>query len=314
MARCDGCMVVAHTMNWETDLDQCEKFARAQLATSMSQYRRRNQSNPERIVAQIIDGKMGEWFAYHHLKRQGFEPTVPDFEIYTARHKSFDADLYSNKTAIHVKSQNIGSAKRYGSSWVFQAGGIGFGNRDPCLDNSQDEWCVFVTVDHASKSATVLGPYSINDVRPHMKDPKLSHLKGIKKCIYLKDIVHLKALTAPVLPPKHNDIMDCLDRCLQAWLAGGFFTECDLVDEDLSIALDNEWVYKSDDLVLYNVQNMIDTALGKIPLEGYKVEFTKVGLPDEYRWQEEICKSDSDTETDSDVDIPSPKRKKIKLG
>lgn len=306
-----------YTMNWQTELKRCDTFARAQLATSMSQYRRRNQSNPERIVAQIIDGKLGELFAYHYLKKQGFESTMPDFEIYTARQKSFDADLYSHKTAIHVKSQNITSAKRYGSSWVFQAGGIGFGNRDPCLDNSQDEWCIFVTVDHESKSATVLGPYNINDVRPHMKDPKLSHLKGIKKCIYQKDIAHLTPLTAPVVPLKHNDVMSCLDRCLQAWMAGNFFMECELTGGDLAIAMDNEWVYKSeaDELVLYNVQNMIDTALGKIPLEEYKVEFSKVGLPDEYRWQEWVHESDLDTETDSDSSPERPpQRKKVKLG
>lgn len=265
----------------------------------MSQYRRRNQSNPERIMAQITDGKLGELFACKYLKNKGFKCTDPDFEIYASRNKSFDADLFSNEQPIHVKTQNITSANKYGSSWVFQAGGVGFGNRDPCLDESQDDWCVFVTVDHEKQSATVFGPFNINDVRPHMKDPKLEHLKGIKKCIYLEDIVNLKPLTAPIVPLKHDDVMECLSQCLQTWMDSGFFMECDLEGDQLATALKNEWVYEDDGLNLYNVQNMIDTALGKIPLDEYKVEFSKKGgLPDEYRWTYENSDSDSDTESE----------------
>ena len=295
-------------MDWNQEIEKCNQFARKQVETSMSQYRRRNQTNPERIVAQIIDGKLGELYACKEMRKKGFVCTDPDFEIYASRNKSFDADLYCNGRPVHVKSQNIDSAKRYGASWVFQAGGVGFGNRDPCLDNSQDDMCVFVTVDHKNQSAAVLGPFNINDVRPHMKDPRLAYLKGIKKCIYLKDIEHLTPMTAPIVPVNHGDTMSCLGRCFKVLVDAGFFVECELEGDDLSTALNNDWVYKEGELHLFNIQNMIDTALGKIELDEYKTAFTKVGgLPDEYRWTYVNSDSDcSESEPDEPVEPVEP--------
>ena len=66
------------------------------------------------------------------------------------------------------------------------------------------------------------------------------------------------------------------------------------------MALDNDWVYECDDLMLYNPQNMIDTAMGKIELAQYKADFSKIGLPDEYRWAVENSSSDTDSEKESD--------------
>ena len=193
---------------------------------------------------------------------------------------------------------------------MFQAGGVGFGNRDPCLDNSRDDLCVFVTVDHEQQSASVLGPFDINHVRPHMKDPRLSYLKGIKKCIYLKDIEHLSAVTAPIVPVKHDDVMKCLGRCFKALVDADFFMECELEGEDLATAIKHEWVYKEDELHLFHVQNMIDTALGKIELNEYKVAFSDVGgLPDEYRWTYANSGSDC-SDSESDPEEPPVKKRR----
>jgi len=303
---------------WDQQYSKCKKFANLQLDTSQDQYRRRNQSNPTRIVQQIADGKMGELLAYDHMKRLGFECTEPDFAIYTARFKSFDADLISGNTHVHVKSQNRTSADKYGTSWVFQAGGRGFGHVDPCVQEGES-WCIFVVVDHETHSAEIHGPLDMVNVRPHFKDPKLQHLVGIKKCIYLADIDSVARCIPPATTLKHDTVMDCLDRCLKAWTAGNFCMECELEGDDLSTARDNDWAYEIDDLILYDVQKMIDTALGKIELSQYKVEFSKVGLPDEYRWDVEHSSSDTDPEDMSEAEAEAeaeaePPRKKVKYG
>tara|TARA_B110000858_G_C17694525_1_gene422830 strand:+ start:358 stop:669 length:312 start_codon:yes stop_codon:yes gene_type:complete len=102
--------------------------------------------------------------------------------------------------------------------------------------------------------------------------------------------------------------------------------ECEIEGDDLTTALNNDWVYEFDDLMLYNPQNMIDTALGKIELAQYKADFSKIGLPDEYRWAVENSSSDTDsekeidnppeeteTETETETEDLEPPRKKIKL-
>jgi hypothetical protein len=69
---------------------------------------------------------------------------------------------------------------------------------------------------------------------------------------------------------------------------------------------------------------MIDTALGKIELAQYKAEFSKIGLPDEYRWKVENSSSDTDSEEEvydsppeeseeSEEPEEPPPKKKIKV-
>lgn len=306
---------------WEEKYEQCKDFANKQLDTSRDQYRRRNQSNPERIIKQISDGKMGELLAYDHMKLLGFDCTEPDFAIYTARFKSFDADLISGDTHVHVKTQCQSSAAKYGTSWVFQAGGRGFGHSDPCISEGKS-WCIFVIIDHERCSGNIYGPLDMCKVRPHFKDPKLKQLIGIKKCIYLEDIQGIDICLRPETTPTHDSAMECLDRCLKSWVLGNFCMECEIEGDDLAMALDNDWVYECDDLMLYNPQNMIDTAMGKIELAQYKADFSKIGLPDEYRWAVENSSSDTDSEKESDhpPDVEEsaesvesePPRKKIK--
>lgn len=280
---------------WEEKYNKCREFANKQLDTSRDQYRRRNQSNPERIIKQISDGKMGELLAYDHLKSMGFDCTEPDFEIYTARLKSFDADLISGDSHVHVKTQCKESADRYGTSWVFQAGGSGFGHSDPCISGGKS-WCIFVVINHLTSSGNIYGPLDMEHVRRHFKDPKLKQLVGIKKCIYLEDIEHIDICLRPETKLTHDTSMDYLDLCFKAWVAGNFCMECELTGTALETAKENDWVYECDKLMLYDPQKMIDTALGKIELAQYKAEFSKIGLPDEYRWKVENSSSDTDSE------------------
>lgn len=172
---------------WDAMYQKCQKFAKLEYETTKEHRRRRNQSNAARIRIQVADGKMGELLACHFLRGLGLEVTEPDFEIYEKAKKSFDADFYVNGHPMHCKSQNAESAARYGLSWMFQKGGMGYGHTDPCLKTPTDK-AVFVKVDHRKRTGEVFGPFSMGDLIPKFRDPKLARLKGIKTCIYAEDL------------------------------------------------------------------------------------------------------------------------------
>lgn len=297
-------MISISKQEWDVDIAKCRSFAQAQYKTSRSQYRRRNQSNPDRIISQIVDGKMGELMVERHLIETGFSSSSPDFEIYTARNKSFDADLFCGKVNVHVKTQSAESAQRYGASWVFQAGGVGFGNTDPCLDNSSSDWCVFVTLDAKTHSANLVGPLDIRSIRPHFKDPKLQHLIGIKKCIYLADIQHLETVLAPsttIVQP--TCAMDCLDNCIEDWLkhcstprvATALFTPA-----QRKMALDHGWITRDS---RYDIHKMLDSLRGRTPLSGFTLPSTAcVDVTDSENEEEE---------DDGDEEIHCRKKRKL---
>jgi hypothetical protein len=251
---------------WNTMYAKCTEFAGQQVGTSRSKYSQRGQSNSQRITKQIADGKMGEMICRQYLLSNGYPCNEPDFEIYTARHKSFDADLQSC-SPVHVKTQCSDSASRYGASWVFQAGGAGFGNKDPLLDSTSSDWAMFVTL--GKLSAQVIGPLDMCEVRKHLKDPVLERLKGIKKCVYLKDIADLAAVPVPVpLPIATGNIIEQLDFYLTAWIDSDYDMVCRI---DPQVGLTNEWVFESDGEVFYSPRKMIAMALGKLPLENYRM-------------------------------------------
>ena len=255
---------------WSAMYAKCTTFARAQVDTSRSKYRQRGQSNSQRIVKQIADGKMGEMICRQYLLSLGYPCNEPDFEIYTARHKSFDADLQSC-SPVHVKTQCSDSASRYGESWVFQAGGVGFGNKDPLLDSSSSDWAMFVTL--GKLSAKVIGPLDMRDVRAHLKDPVLQHLKGIKKCVYLKDVIDLVTVPAtPALPIATGNIIEQLNFYLTAWIDSEYDMVCRI---DPGIGLTNGWVFESEGAIFYSPRKMIAMALGKLPLENYRIRKRK---------------------------------------
>ena len=254
--------------------ETCTDFAQKQLVTSRSKYRQRNQSNQTRITQQIADGKMGEIFAARHLRTQGYTCTEPDFEIYTARNKSFDADLVvDSQQAVHVKTQNAESARRWGSSWVFQAGGVGYGNTDPLLDSTTTDWVVFVKLDTQAHSAVVIGPLEMAQVKQHLKDPVLDRLKGIKKCIYESDLggipvvergtVALAPLAPTIAPP--TNVIERLRALLELWMDSDFEHECHANASLLACGLRHGWLVDTD-AVYYKPKVMLRTMMGTLPI------------------------------------------------
>ena len=164
----------------------CEKFARAELETTKNQRFRRNQYNLEKMMMDNIVGKIGEWAVCFQCWKEGYNCSEPDMEIYTSSGKSFDADLILEGQDMHVKSQSVESAERYGTSWTFQKGGRGYGHTDPIISEGGG-YGIFTVVDIRNKCVDIYGPLTTEEVRDKLRDPKLERLKATKTCLYLED-------------------------------------------------------------------------------------------------------------------------------
>lgn len=300
--------------NWSLQYKKCADFAQQQIATSRAHYKRRNQSNSSRIVKQITDGKMGEILTAKYLRTIGFVCNEPDFEIYSSKQKSFEADLFCGqgkiKQHVHVKTQNSQSAARYGASWVFQAGGAGYGHSDPCLDTSNDDWCVFVTLDSNDESASIVGPLRMTDVHQHFKDPKLSHLVGIKKCVYLEDIAAIKSVLPPPVHNPHHSIMELLERLMRLMCHGTTpLKDFPLTPDEMDMATKNNWISIVENSIVFDKDRMIDIAFGKLPLDQYTVPVrrdTSVHRP-----PSRYTNTASDTEDSDEDELNRVKKRKL---
>ena len=95
--------------------NKCVDFANKQLKTSADLYSYRGEAKKEKIVYDIIVGKLAELAVTKFLKC-----SKPDFTIYERRKKSYGPDLRLGNLRVHVKGQSEESVQRYGHSWLFQ--------------------------------------------------------------------------------------------------------------------------------------------------------------------------------------------------
>jgi len=161
-------------------LELCEKHAEEIIndGISLKNFRNRNQNNLEKIKKQIRIGKLGEFGVYELLNT-----SYPDLSITSS--KSYSADLFAGEKRLHVKT--CAESMR---SWIFQV-------EDPLtydphpLDfivlcyykEAQNK--IFIEIKQILK-ATLAVELNL------FKEPFVDKLKGIKKAIYLDDILSLK--------------------------------------------------------------------------------------------------------------------------
>lgn len=93
-------------------------FAHNCAKTNYKQYAERNQDNTKKIVQDIYNGKIAELLVHRYLVEKGKRCSAPDFVIYPAHYKSFDADLVCEGINIHVKS--CIPSDKWSNSWCFQ--------------------------------------------------------------------------------------------------------------------------------------------------------------------------------------------------
>ena len=194
----------------EPELNSARVFAAKSVSTHIDTYARRRQTDPRQIQHQIEIGKLGEIAVSKALQLFYAEPVkgleavepralvgvaAPDFEIYDARHKSFDPDLYIfvdgfGQIPIHVKSQDRQSAERFGTSWTFQYG-MNVGSDKEIFSPNPNGYVAFVKIDN--KTADICGIPLISTLHKYnmFRDPKLAKLRGIKTVIYNDDLQQL---------------------------------------------------------------------------------------------------------------------------
>ena len=78
--------------------NKCVEFANKQLKTSAKLYAYRGESKKDKIIYDIIVGKLAELAVCKFLKS-----SKPDFTIYERKKKSYGRDLRLGKLRVHVK-------------------------------------------------------------------------------------------------------------------------------------------------------------------------------------------------------------------
>jgi len=172
---------------WSFYHEICNTYAKDELESTFAQRNRRNQFNKNAMIHQTTTGKLAEWGVTLYFTDMPCTISNPDMEIYQAAGKSFDADLKLDGEDLHVKSQSVDSAKRFGTSWMFQYGGNGYGHTDPLL-KKENGYVAFCVVDFDKKTVVLHGICNFDTLRKRLREPVKESLKNTKRCIYLEDL------------------------------------------------------------------------------------------------------------------------------
>jgi hypothetical protein len=158
----------------EYQIEQCKLFSEYSFSTSITKYSERNQSDIEKIKSDIFLGKTAEFMVYNYLNKNDKNPTSPDLNIYSAKKKSFDADIFVKNTKIHVKSHKIN--KYFPVSWIFQ-------KSDPLIiHKDSNNYLALVVLDDINYM------YILNIMDVIFEEPLKESLKNNKICIYEKNL------------------------------------------------------------------------------------------------------------------------------
>ena len=176
-------------------VDRIRAFAERQYTTTLSQYAKRNQSDPDKIKYDCMIGKLGEWGVHDYFISQGYTCTEPDMNVYPSYKKNWNRDMSCSGVSVTIKSQSHEQSIRFGTSWTFQYSGNGFGHKDKIFDRSENEYIFAACVIRLNEDGTALVSIKmavpVSDLFRHnlFGEPKSPNLVGIKKVVYYKDAV-----------------------------------------------------------------------------------------------------------------------------
>lgn len=162
------------------EYNQCIDFAKRCLETSAPHYKKRKQSNKEKIFVDIAVGKAAEFGFCKFLKENGIQCSEPDTQIYYGSRKNYAADISVSDLKFHVKSFLATRSSQYGESWMFQ-------KKDPMLINKySNHYLVLCSVYDLMVDIYCVVPCNI--AAQHYKEPVLDKLKAGKRAVYLDDV------------------------------------------------------------------------------------------------------------------------------
>lgn len=157
-------------------------FAERCYRTNKAEYKRRGQEDPKKIKQDIYYGKIAEYAVWIMYKEMGQDCTKPDIGVYKANEKSYDRDMTVNDTHhLHVKSQLLKQAHKFGLSWMFQ-------KNDPLVTRPIPQDYVVLTVTINNNMVRVYEPQRAKDLIGVYGKPKKRALQSTKVTLYGKDI------------------------------------------------------------------------------------------------------------------------------
>lgn len=162
--------------------DKCKNFANKRIEGSSYLYAYRGESSKNKMIDDCVIGTLGEWAAYYYLKNKGIKVSEPDMNIYPARRKTFNADLFNKELRVHVKSQSDKSFKYYGASWLLQ-------KKDRIvLTPDDDEFFIFVRV--SGLIGDVVGSCRVKDIVDNnlWSECKVEKYRHSKVALYLVEL------------------------------------------------------------------------------------------------------------------------------
>jgi hypothetical protein len=169
---------------------KCADFANESEESSRNHWAKREVTKKAKRLEDIYTGKMGEWGAYAYLKELGLEVNKPDLIIYDGRRKSWDADLVdADGRCFHCKTQSEASANAYGTSWILQYDGKGYGHTDKLFKN-QSKYDYIVPMKLIGRTVHIYGIIKISELfeADMIKEPKVEWFKKTKRAVYWDDI------------------------------------------------------------------------------------------------------------------------------
>ncbi len=167
-------------------IEKARQFADA--VTLTTNYSDANQTKIDKIKKDHFVSKLGEEAAAFVLSQYA-KVEGPDYTIYQAKEKSWQADLFVNEIPVAVKSQTTSAAIRYGLSWTFQAGI----KRKDIILQQPEKWVCFVEYDdyHSPyQTCFVLPPFQVKELV--FDEPKLAYLKDHKKVVYANSLPRMQ--------------------------------------------------------------------------------------------------------------------------
>lgn len=163
-------------------VSRAEAFADA--VTETVSYRDSNQTLKKKIRDDHFVSKLGEEATRCVFEERNCTVEGPDYAVYTAKQKSWAADLKINALDVAVKTQRRSAAKRYGLSWTFQDSPA---RRDPIL-SMPEAWVCLVVYEDLKPGYECL-VYPLRKIKQLIFEaPRLSHLVGKKQAVYLETL------------------------------------------------------------------------------------------------------------------------------
>ena len=157
-------------------------FAEKCYRTNKAEYKKRGQEDAQKIKQDIYYGKLAEWGVWLNYTDINQDCTKPDLAIYKGRNKSYGADMILNNAHnLHVKSQLLKQAERFGLSWMFQ-------KNDPLVKNPLLSDYVVLCLTLNTNKVRVFEPIKAIDLLNKYKKPKKKELQSTKLALYGKDI------------------------------------------------------------------------------------------------------------------------------